>query len=71
MQKPELPVFFIAGSDDPVIGSAEKWKKAQDCLRKAGYQNVSGKLYHGMRHEPLNEIGKEEVYKDLLAFIKA
>ena len=42
VQKPELPVFFIAGSDDPVIGSADKWKKAQDCLRKAGYQNVSG-----------------------------
>lgn len=46
----------------------EKWFKAQQLLRDAGYKNVSGKLYHQMRHEILNEKGKEEVYADLLAF---
>lgn len=68
MNNPELPVFFVAGSDDPVIVDEEKWFKAQEFLRSVGYKNVSGKLYHQMRHEILNEYGKEEVYADLLAF---
>ena len=53
-----------------MIQNAEKWEKAQKFLRKAGYKNVSGKLYEGMRHEILNEIGKEEVYADVLEFIE-
>jgi hypothetical protein len=66
-----LPIFFVAGSDDPVIVSEEKWAKAQAFLREIGYENVSGKLYHQFRHEILNEIGKEEVYADLLSFVEA
>jgi alpha-beta hydrolase superfamily lysophospholipase len=66
-----LPIFFVAGSDDPVIVSEEKWAKAQAFLREIGYENVSGKLYHQFRHEILNEIGKEEVYANLLSFVEA
>jgi lysophospholipase len=29
------------------------------------------KAYPGMRHEPLNEIGKEEVHKDISNWISA
>ena len=70
VKNPALPIFFVAGSDDPVIVSPEKWKNAQDFLRKVGYREVSGKLYHGFRHEVLNEIGKERVYADILDFIE-
>jgi alpha-beta hydrolase superfamily lysophospholipase len=31
--------------------------------------NIEMKLYDGMRHEILNEIGKEEVYQDILTGI--
>ena len=68
VKKPMLPVFFVSGSDDPVLIDEDKWQKAQQLLRDVGYRNVSGKLYHQMRHEILNEIDKEEVYGDLLAF---
>lgn len=70
VKKADLPIMFIAGGDDPVIHSAEKWEKARDFMRKAGYKNVRGKLYEGMRHEVLNEIGKEEVFDDILRFIE-
>ena len=40
-----LPIYFIAGSDDPVITSKKDWEKAQKFLRKQGYHNISGKLY--------------------------
>lgn len=65
----DLPIFFMAGADDPVIGSEKKWLAAQQFLRDVGYKNVTGKSYPKMRHEILNELGKEEVYADALAFI--
>lgn len=68
VKNPRLPVFFVSGGDDPVLIEENKWQKAQQLLRDVGYKNVSGKLYHQMRHEILNEIGKEAVYADLLAF---
>ena len=71
VQNPTLPIHFIAGSDDAVILSDLKWFNAIEFLRKVGYESVSGKLYEGMRHELLNEIGKEEVFADVLAFMEA
>lgn len=70
VKKPTLPVLFLAGSDDPVIGDAEKWYAAQRFLSAVGYRNVKGKLYPKMRHEIHNEIGKEEVYADILSFVE-
>lgn len=66
----DLPIFFMAGADDPVIGSEKKWLEAQQFLRDVGYKNVTGKSYPKMRHEILNELGKEKVYADALAFIE-
>ncbi len=66
----DMPIFFMAGADDPVIGSEKKWLAAQQFLRDVGYKNVTGKSYPKMRHEILNELGKEEVYADALAFIE-
>lgn len=60
-----LPIFFIAGEDDPVIISKKDFKKAYHFLEKLGYQNVKAKLYPEMRHEILNEINKEIVFKDI------
>lgn len=70
VENPALPIHFVAGGDDPVIENELKWFQAIEFLRDVGYTQVSGKLYEGMRHEILNEVGKEEVYADLLAFIE-
>jgi len=35
-----------------------------------GLKRVDMKLYPGKRHELLNEVGKEEVYKDILTWIE-
>ncbi|MDD6467407.1 MAG: alpha/beta hydrolase [Erysipelotrichaceae bacterium] len=65
----QLPILFIAGSDDPVIVSKERWIQSQRFLRKVGYQNIQGKLYLNMRHEILNELGKEKVYQDVIDWL--
>ncbi len=66
-----LPILFISGSDDPVMVSEDKWLASHQSLRKVGYENVGGKLYHGYRHEICNELDRETVYQDLLAFFEA
>ena len=70
VKNPTLPIHFISGTEDAVLGSEKKWKSALAILEKLGYKQVTGKLYEGMRHEVHNELGREEVYKDILAFIE-
>ena len=67
--KPDLPVHFIAGSEDPCIVSLKKFSKAVSFLRSRGYREVTSKVYPGMRHEILNEIGREEVWSDVRALL--
>lgn len=70
MKNPDLPVLFIAGKEDPVIGSPEEFERTVRKFRKHGYHNVKSKLYSEMRHEILNEVNRKEVYDDILEFIK-
>ncbi len=70
VKNPKLPIHFVAGSDDIMIGDELKWLKAIEFLRERGYENVSGKLYENWRHELHQELGKEEYFNDLLAFVE-
>ena len=70
VKNPKLPIHFVSGSDDVVLGNEEKWLQAHNTLRAVGYENVSGKLYHGLRHEIHNELERAEVLADFLAFIE-
>ena len=66
----ELPVLFLGGEDDPCIGNGRKFVQELQFLKKMGYRQVTGKRYPGMRHEILNEEGKEEVYKNILQYLE-
>lgn len=70
MTPKELPILLLSGGDDPVGGYGSMVEKAFKCYKEAGIKNIKMKLYHGMRHEILNEIGKKEVYEDILSWIK-
>ena len=65
-----LPIYFVAGSLDPVGDKGAGVKKAAEQLRLAGVERVDVKLYEGMRHEILNEPGKDEVYADIASWIE-
>lgn len=66
-----LPVYFIAGEEDPVGNYGAGVKKAYKMFVDAGMKKVSIKLYPGYRHEILNEPCKEEVYDDVAKFLKS
>lgn len=65
-----MPVLFVAGAEDPCIGGVRGFAKAVRAMRHAGYLDVKGKLYPGMRHEILNEREKEQVYRDIAVYMK-
>ena len=67
--KKDLPVFFIAGEEDPVGSYGKGVEQAAKHFRKAGMINVALKLYPEGRHEILNELNKEAVYADVVRWL--
>ncbi len=65
----ELATLVISGDADPV----GQYGKGPDYVYKhlliAGCNNVELKLYEGARHELFNEINREEVFRDLTAWL--
>ena len=67
--KKDLPVMFVSGDCDPVGDYGKGVIRSYKSFLKAGMTDVTMKLYHGGRHEMLNEINKDEVYQDILGWI--
>ena len=69
-KNPGLPIRFFSGADDPCAKSKQKFAEAVRALKKAGYTNVRGKMYNGMRHDILREKQKHRVFNDIMRFIE-
>ncbi|MED9965544.1 MAG: alpha/beta fold hydrolase [Blautia sp.] len=67
---PDMPVLFVSGAEDPCLIDVRHFAKAVQAMRSAGYFDVKGKLYLGMRHEILNEKDKYKVYKDIVTYMR-
>ena len=66
----DTPILFISGAQDPVGNNGKGVEQAYQTYVSAGMSDVSIKLYEGMRHEILNEFGKEQVVEDILAWLE-
>lgn len=65
----DLPVFFIAGGNDPVGDYGKGVLKASQKFKKAGVKEVTCHILpDGERHEILNDKSKDKVFEELLAF---
>jgi len=65
----DLPILFIYGSEDPVGGYGKTIKNLIQIYLANGVQDIEEICYEGDRHEPLNEVNKEEVERDILEWI--
>lgn len=65
----DLPVFFMAGEEDPVGDYGKSVEKVYESFRELGMNNVQMKLYPADRHELLNEVDREDVYGDIYRWI--
>lgn len=66
----KLPVILLSGDMDPVGGFGEGTRQVFKQLQMAKIEDLSLKLYPGLRHEILNEPGKEQIYKDILEWLQ-
>lgn len=64
-----LPIFFLAGAEDPVGNYGKSVEAVYKSFREIGMENVQMKLYPKDRHELLNEVDKEDVYADIYRWI--
>lgn len=66
----DLPVYFIAGAEDPVGSNGKGVETVYELFRAAGLTDVSKTIYPGMRHEVLNEPEHAKVYADILTWLE-
>ena len=66
---PATPVYIFSGDHDPVGGNGEGVQKVAGFFRDAGTEDLTVKLYPDGRHEMMNELNRDEVFADLLAWL--
>ena len=65
------PVLFLSGEDDPVGEMGKGVRRVFRMFSRVGMRDLSVRLYEKERHEILNESNREEVFRDLLLWMKA
>lgn len=70
MNNKNVPILFLSGKEDPCHISPRNFGKSVHFLKNRGYENVTARLYGGMRHEILNEKNKKRVYMDIYNFVE-
>ena len=65
----DTPILFIAGGADPVGENGKGVERAYKAFCKAGMRDVFMRIYPDARHEILNELNHEEVFRDVLNWI--
>jgi alpha-beta hydrolase superfamily lysophospholipase len=65
MSKIETPTLLQIPTDDPVVGS----KTSQELFQKLGASYKVLKIYPDRKHEIYNDLGRDEVFKDVIDFV--
>lgn len=66
VQNPHLPIRFLSGRNDPCMVNEKLFISSIEHLKAMGYENITYRIFEDMRHEIINEKGKEAVYSDIL-----
>lgn len=65
----KLPLFIVSGDKDPVGGLGKGVMVVYEMYKDMGILDLTYKLYENDRHEILNELDKQVVFEDLLAWM--
>jgi alpha-beta hydrolase superfamily lysophospholipase len=66
----DLSVYLFAGEKDPVGNNPKGVQQIKTALEKAKIKDINLTLYPDARHEMLNEINREEVYRDIITWLE-
>jgi alpha-beta hydrolase superfamily lysophospholipase len=62
----DMPIYVFSGERDPVGANIQG---LIDALKAAGFTRLTTRIYPGARHETLNETNRDEVTRDLIAWL--
>ena len=65
----DLPVLIVAGDADPLNGNLELLNLLESRWRAGGVSNIQTAYYKEGRHEMLNELNRDEVTGDIIAWL--
>ncbi|MCV3764645.1 alpha/beta fold hydrolase [Rhizobium sp. TRM95796] len=68
---PDLPVYLVGGGEDPATARGADMIWLENRLRKSGANRLTTVVYRNMRHETLNEIGRDEAMRNFVAWLDA
>lgn len=66
-----IPLLIMIGSEDSLGGEASVSKLASTYVSRSGLTDVEAVVYRQARHEIFNETNRDEVIKDLVAWLDA
>lgn len=69
-QTPNIPILIFSGDKDPVGENGKGVRRVYNMLKNVGIEDIEIKLFKDGRHEMLNEINKDEVFKFILNWIE-
>ena len=64
-----LPIYVTVGERDPLNNRLSAIRKLQAAFENAELGDVTLRVYQGARHEVLNETNRDEVMRDLVAWL--
>jgi alpha-beta hydrolase superfamily lysophospholipase len=64
-----LPVYLVGGGQDPATNKGREIRWIGQRMLDAGMTDVETTVYENLRHETLNEIGREKPIADFLAWL--
>lgn len=67
----ELPFYIFSGDKDPVGKKCKSVLWLIKAYKKLGIKDVTYKFYKDGRHEMLNEINKDEVMREVIAWLES
>ena len=67
---PHIPMLIVSGDKDPVGNYGSGVRQVARRYQKVEWPDLTLKLYPGMRHELMNEIGKEEFFQDVYKWME-
>jgi alpha-beta hydrolase superfamily lysophospholipase len=65
----ELPIYIISGTRDSVGENTKGVEQLLAAYQSAGLERVAHRFYDGARHELFNEINRDHVTRDLIAWL--
>lgn len=64
-----LPVYLVGGAEDPATNNGREIRWLGQRMLDIGMTDVETTVYEGMRHETLNEVGREKPITDFLTWL--